>query len=53
LIIIIALGGSIVALGVGAGGLELDAGTLVSCGLVTYEYVSYAEPRDRIRHSGA
>ena len=33
--------------------LALALVALVSCGLVAYEYVSYAEARDRIRHSGA
>jgi low temperature requirement protein LtrA len=33
--------------------LALALVALVSCGLVAHEYVSYAEARDRIRHSGA
>jgi low temperature requirement protein LtrA len=33
--------------------LALALVALITCGLVAYEYVSYAEARDRIRHSGA
>jgi low temperature requirement protein LtrA len=33
--------------------LALALVALLSCGLVAYEFVSYAKARDRIRHSGA
>jgi hypothetical protein len=32
--------------------LSLALVAIVSCALVAYEYVSYAEARDRIRHGG-